>query len=710
MDKSSILLLVLTPLHLNETGAPTTAKYTFVDKSGNRQLFDGTLTNEATSKYLISKSIQDNCPIKKVICIVTKKGNLPIGNFDSSYEMLKNKLAEYAIFEEIYQLKDFVKIDYDENAKSKEKEISHLFNAIDQEIVDENQQVYIDFTGGFRDISFLMISIMKYMKIKRMNCKEIVSSQYDRFHPEDAKIFSVNETVRLYDIISAIDEFNATGKTDALLAIPEIADEEGFQYILKTIKGFTNALKINNVTNIEHMIRDISNAINEYENSKTTSTYSLLLKTFIPSMKEGMWLNRIISPKTGNISFPDLVEWCLKHNLIQQAFVLYIEKLPKEYFDQSKEIQTELKGCVKKHNEVSEDGIAEYLYKTYMTAEKEFEKLLFKNKLQLGNYCRDPQKYLNTLKALKDKTTGKWKKPVENLYCVIDKMFFENKIIEFFPLTQKDFVSLLNYENKKPKKQRVDLENKKSELFQYLIYGQNAGFRTNAFEKKCDTLEFYHPFISDDLYNKLIYYLAVKILRNQVLHSNEDVDDDDQKDIKVNLQTINYFKEKNIDIDYFEYENVQKILYEAIEVARIGKVSKKKQAISQPVSPFVNLTNHPSSLWAKEQYDAALKISGASEIVDVPYPQINPYAFEETVFSSAKKYYERVKALNPRMVLVQGEMGFMFDLTQLLLKDGIKVVYACSERVTQENINENGETVRTSLFKFVRFREFQLAE
>lgn len=122
---------------------------------------------------------------------------------------------------------------------------------------------------------------------------------------------------------------------------------------------------------------------------------------------------------------------------------------------------------------------------------------------------------------------------------------------------------------------------------------------------------------------------------------------------------------------------------------------------------FINYTNHPSVNWSEAQRQAA-QLYG--EIMDMDFPEIEPQWDEEQVASLACQQAEEIIAQKPVAVLVQGEFTFSYALISLLLQAGIRVLAACSQRCTESVINEKQETIRRSVFKFVRFRQYLSCE
>jgi hypothetical protein len=118
---------------------------------------------------------------------------------------------------------------------------------------------------------------------------------------------------------------------------------------------------------------------------------------------------------------------------------------------------------------------------------------------------------------------------------------------------------------------------------------------------------------------------------------------------------------------------------------------------------FINHTHHNSSHWSEKQLAAA---GHYGEIIDMEAPVIGAHWNTEDVVRIAGEYAARIIALAPAAVLCQGEFTYTYALVSLLERAEIPVVAACSERQTIESIDAEGNTERTSLFQFVRFRSY----
>lgn len=117
-----------------------------------------------------------------------------------------------------------------------------------------------------------------------------------------------------------------------------------------------------------------------------------------------------------------------------------------------------------------------------------------------------------------------------------------------------------------------------------------------------------------------------------------------------------------------------------------------------------NICNHPSSKWETSQLLAAAEFG---EIVDIPFPRIDPDGDEAYVARVVEHVYGEIKELikaeqnEKPYVHVMGEMTFSFGLISKLQADDIICLASTTARIT----NESGNS-KTSVFKFQRFRMY----
>lgn len=131
---------------------------------------------------------------------------------------------------------------------------------------------------------------------------------------------------------------------------------------------------------------------------------------------------------------------------------------------------------------------------------------------------------------------------------------------------------------------------------------------------------------------------------------------------------------------------------------------------------FINISNHPLKNWSSEQIRAAIELSGDEELIDFPFPNVDPTVDEGQVLKLAEKtaasVMDIVEEARDRGVRVKahvmGQQMMAFFIVMLLMNRGVDVYESTTERKALEEIKEDGSIVKTSVFKFVRFREYIL--
>lgn len=118
---------------------------------------------------------------------------------------------------------------------------------------------------------------------------------------------------------------------------------------------------------------------------------------------------------------------------------------------------------------------------------------------------------------------------------------------------------------------------------------------------------------------------------------------------------------------------------------------------------LINLTNHPSKSWHNEQLQAA---EFYGEIVDVPFPDVNPLFAEKQITDIADDLVNYVCELEPDAVLCQGEFSLAYAIIKRLTEKKITVLAACSARRVIEEMQENGDVKKICIYNFVKFRKY----
>jgi hypothetical protein len=117
---------------------------------------------------------------------------------------------------------------------------------------------------------------------------------------------------------------------------------------------------------------------------------------------------------------------------------------------------------------------------------------------------------------------------------------------------------------------------------------------------------------------------------------------------------------------------------------------------------LISFSNHPSATWQAAQLDAAVVYG---EVIDIPFPDIDPSGDEIYIQSLCGEYLEKILQImqgKPVAVHIMGEITFTHNLVNLLQAKGVGCIASTTERV----VNDAGNGVKEALFVFSRFRKY----
>jgi CRISPR-associated protein Csx16 len=127
--------------------------------------------------------------------------------------------------------------------------------------------------------------------------------------------------------------------------------------------------------------------------------------------------------------------------------------------------------------------------------------------------------------------------------------------------------------------------------------------------------------------------------------------------------------------------------------AKVKELAAKFRASLSPQtgSCFVNLTNHPSTHWERDQAEAALSL--AERIEDVRFPNVPPEASEKDLAAMAEACVAQLPPTSTH-ALVQGEFTLAFEIVRRLQERNI----TCLAATTDRQVENSGGGRKTSRF------------
>lgn len=200
MDYENVLLLFLSVYipRKKEDGTEKGYKYKYDNKeNGKEEIFNGRQTNEAPVNCLISLAEADakihnrKKAFDKILCIGTKEVfENKAWEGKTTYQLFEERLKAYCKKQNINSDFEICRIEYnmkdeEKNDPTTERRAMYIYGQISDALNIKSPEkkktyVYVDYTGGFRDISFLMTSIIRYLEFADIECKKIVYSNLSK--------------------------------------------------------------------------------------------------------------------------------------------------------------------------------------------------------------------------------------------------------------------------------------------------------------------------------------------------------------------------------------------------------------------------------------------------------------------------------------------------------------------------------------------------
>ena len=471
------------------------------------------------------------------------------------------------------------KIDQDIPDGNNEEEMWKIFEKL-YELIEDEDELYVDLTHSFRYIPMLMMVFCNYAKfLKRIVVKSITYGNIFSRHNDKENTATINDITSLsvlQDWTAASDEFISTGNVDKLsnIYLPElnkrIGDSKGEDKEAKALKAFINEINktikdiqtcqgktLIEANNLKSLKKSIYRIKNIDKRQPFIPLFEQIEKSFVSFDTDNNIKNGITAAK-----------WCLENGLYQQAVTLLQESLI-----------------------------------SYICINTDIDWQILKNRELVS--CAIHIK----VKRITDEDNWKVPQGVENGKQIIKKILHLPQIEGI----SKNFGLL------------TDLRNQ---------FNHAAMLRTNQFSAE---------------------KLVQKIVSLTSLYYNE-----------------TFLETSHTNSDGFH-----------------------------PM--FINLSNHPSTLWETEQLQEA---SQYGEVRDLSFPQVPPDADETAINALAEEYERKILSMTDDVehltVHLMGEMTLTCSLVRRLAAQGINVVASTTRRETATL--PDGRQV--SAFKFIRFRKY----
>lgn len=567
MEKKGVLLLFLSNYREQQK-----RQYTV---EGSEESFFGEQTNDAPVKYLLTYAARTGAAIWKILCIASntvrlKRNGEEPSDFERFKCMVKSYVQENPELREIYKdipegMPDVISVDYNEENLDTSLRARDVYKQVAENLSDETD-FFVDYTGGFRDISFLMTTIVRYLEYQGIACRKIVYSNI-----QNRVIHVIDCVYEMFRLINGVDQFVRTGNAKLLSECYESEASEKTRKLLQKIVEFSEIITLCDIKKVDAILPEISNSLNSYEQLATeNSFFEEMFYSLIHVIREKLYLK-----ENSKMEYPQLIRWCLDNNMIQQAITLYVEKMPKFYYDSgilnrpNKKVKTnmgetqevalfytELFGSMLKVEEL--DEFSELLKSLEIPEDKDLGMRDCMREInRLKNECRKErsQKAFDNLKRFLQayyNGVGKREKKTSN-------PVFYGEPINNLPGTAQKFLNALGAQ---PLWKHYFVFNDAA-LYKKMNVGTYQK-KVRALDKAKEKKERENSLTPPELYEMMKYYCALKIIRNKINHASEN---EAKKDEATAIRLLESDHGICMDIDF---KNVKALLYKGIEAHEAG--------------------------------------------------------------------------------------------------------------------------------------------
>ena len=542
--------------------------------------YKGIQTNDAPVQHLIDEVYRSGYNLKKIVCITTPKVlDSSAGDGISNYERFQNLAKKYA--ESVWNETGIEITNIVYNNETDSPDYDKFYKDLNEESGNLDA-FFVDYTGGLRDMSFLMVVAIRFLEFKNIECKKVI---YSDFFSNPKKIKCLDSVYNLFQMINGMNEFVSSGTTRQL---DDIFQKEN--PLILAIRNFSHATNVGDMAHIDEFVQKLAeelekNTVSGNLKDIMISSMNEIIRKKIFGVSENLSLI-----ENGRIDYCRLIEWCIDNKMYQQAATLYIEKIPVVYWQDG--IITDLVKLSSNTTMPDSSEVATFYTELpaqlFSTTEKTLRDLLrnvvtpSRNKWNHNEFIKELKRtlvhYPDICQRLTDIITTYYKNfDRKTGFCSIEEFDIQ--------IEGKNIRTFMNYIS----------EAIYSDIFYYLIHGNLDGYAGRKKSKGSEKTRLLHnliafwdlkdafPKTSNDalLCRLLAFYLAIKILRNKMSHAAENIVSSDMELTDSLEKFLNEIEETD-DIKISLSENdIHTLLIRAMKYSREAKKAPLKK--SEPV-------------------------------------------------------------------------------------------------------------------------------
>lgn len=224
------------------------------------------------------------------------------------------------------------------NIESQGDDISSLWNVFDNvsHIIEENDDVYLEITGGLRAFPTVLISMVNFVRQMKPSVvfKDIYCSQVSN-DKKSASLYSVMYFVQLNDWAVGIQNYVRYGDARYLLDLVKNEEENSKSYeLVKSLQAFSECMDLCLLDDSKKYYRNVNENIHAFFNTLNQSDNELE-QVYVDKKIEA--LEELLKTKFKLFDQYPLVaniEWNRQHNNYQQVYTVIHERTPELLIEQ----------------------------------------------------------------------------------------------------------------------------------------------------------------------------------------------------------------------------------------------------------------------------------------------------------------------------------------------------------------------------------------
>lgn len=566
--------------------------------------------------------------------------------------------------------------------KSPGERLPQMFDELAKEL-SGCSKVYIDFTGGQRDMNFLMVAIIKFLQTTGLSCGEII---YSNINGKQRFLMDMDIQYQMFQLINATNEFLNTGSAKQLddffkpldTTCGEDTDKASnlVKEIVGLMKKYSEMINVCNLDKLDDTVRKLVDKIDEFTQDESDNLYSQMFRSILPIIKERLYLERVIDENDNKkvVNYSYIIKWCLDNDMLQQALTLYVECMPKYYFDKEIIPDTLVGGD---HKKPAEDFYT-----------KLFDKFVETDKLV--------QKYWNVIYDIDSLTSDidTYDKLKEKLKRKVFRNF-EYKSVSGIEAKEICAELFIKYKNKNGVEEQNVFSNQlpegRAKVYDEIIRKRQLANKTGAFgiiynlgsgtdstyDRKLQVIKNINEGMYDDhgieggrefLRDIMLDYLLVKVLRNQMNHAggNDEhttselsgVEQEESRKEAAQERVRQYY------IEYHKTEITETEMFTSLDITEIIERAEIEKVIAF-LERSVNraLGNHESIVWDETKAKSTETRSCRNALRRTVYSVPEADLIDKTcAFYSTQGYIEatdrkKYKAIMPARYRQSGNSG-----------------------------------------------------